>query len=42
MVESIASQAAITIQNVLYIEEIKNLFESFVRVMSSAVDERTP
>ena len=41
-VESVASQAAITIQNVLYIENIKELFESFVRVMSSAVDERTP
>lgn len=42
MVESIASQAAITIQNVRYIEEIRGLFQSFVRVMSSAVDERTP
>lgn len=42
VVESIASQAAITVQNVLYIENIKELFESFVRVMSSAVDERTP
>ena len=41
-VESVASQAAITIQNVLYIENIKELFESFVRVMSSALDERTP
>ncbi len=42
LVESVASQAAITIQNVRYIEEIKGLFQSFVRVMSSAVDERTP
>lgn len=42
MLESVASQAAITIQNVRYIEEIKELFHSFVRVMSSAVDERTP
>ena len=42
VVESVASQAAITIQNVRYIEDIKELFESFVRVMSSAVDERTP
>jgi len=40
--ESIASQAAITIQNVRYLREIKALFHSFVRVMSSAVDERTP
>ena len=42
VLESIASQAAITIQNVRYIEEMKELFRSFVRVMSSAVDERTP
>lgn len=42
MVESVASQAAITIQNVRYIREINTLIQSFVRVMSSAVDERTP
>lgn len=42
VVESVASQAAITIQNVRYIKEIKGLFQSFVKVMSSAVDERTP
>lgn len=42
VVESVASQAAITIQNVRYLEEIKNLIQSFVKVMSSAVDERTP
>lgn len=41
-VESVASQAAITVQNVRYIAEIKELFHSFVKVMSSAVDERTP
>lgn len=41
-VESVASQAAITVQNVRYIADIKNLFHSFVKVMSSAVDERTP
>lgn len=42
MVESVSSQAAITIQNVRYIREIRELILSFVRVMSSAVDERTP
>lgn len=41
-VESVASQAAITIQNVRYLEEIKDLFHSFVHAMSTAVDERTP
>ena len=30
-VESVASQAAITIQNVRYIAEIKELFRSFVQ-----------
>lgn len=42
VVESVASQAAITIQNVRYIREIKELFHSFVQVMSAAIDERTP
>ena len=42
VVESAASQAAITIQNARYVEEIRELFRSFVRVMSSAVEERTP
>lgn len=41
-VESVASQAAIAVQNVRYLEEIKGLFQSLVRVMSHAVDERTP
>lgn len=42
VVESVASQAAITIQNVRYVWEIRELLHSFVRVMSSAIDERTP
>lgn len=42
VLESIASQAAITIQNVRYIREIQELFRSFVQVMSSAIDERSP
>lgn len=41
-VESVASQAALTIQNVNYINDIRELFQSFVRVMSAAVDERSP
>ena len=40
--ESVAAQASITIQNVRYLQEIRELFRSFVRVMSSAIDERTP
>ncbi len=42
VLESIASQAAIAIQTTNYIREIKNLSQSIVRVMSSAIDERTP
>lgn len=42
VLESVASQAAITIQNVRYIREIQELFRSFVRVMSSAIDARSP
>lgn len=41
VLESIASQAAITIQNVRYIEEIKEQFRAFVRALSSAVDARS-
>ena len=42
VLQSVASQAAITIQNVRYIDEIKELFHSFVRVFASAIDERSP
>ena len=42
VIENAASQSAITIQNVRYVDEIKDLFRSFVKVMSSAVEERTP
>ena len=42
VIENAAAQSAITIQNVRYVDEIKDLFRSFVRVMSSAVEERTP
>ncbi len=40
--ESVTSQAAVTIQNSRYMREIRELFQSFVRVMSAAVDERSP
>ncbi len=42
VLESAASQAAITILNARYIEEIRELFHSFVRVMSAAIGELTP
>ncbi len=40
--ESVTSQAAVAIQNVYYMKEIREVFWSFVRVMSAAVDERSP
>lgn len=40
--ESIALQAATAIQNMKYVKEIRALFHSFVKVMSTAIDERTP
>jgi len=40
--ESVTSQAAVTIQNSRYMREIRELFQSFVKTMSSAVNERTP
>ncbi|MCM1026252.1 MAG: GAF domain-containing protein [Roseburia sp.] len=40
--ESVTSQAAVAIQNVRYLKEIRELFHSFVRMMSAAIDERSP
>lgn len=42
VLESVASQAALAIQNVKYIKEIKNLFDSFVKAFVSAIEERSP
>lgn len=42
VLESAASQAALTIQNSRYVSQIRELFNSFVRVMSSAIDARSP
>ena len=41
LLESVASQAGVAIQNARYIRQIKELFQSFVKVMSQAVDERS-
>ncbi len=42
VLESIASQAALTIRNARYTTQIRDLLQAFVRVMSGAIDERTP
>lgn len=42
IVLSLASQAAISISNMRYIQEIKGLLYSFVEAMATVVDRRTP
>ncbi|MEG0339901.1 MAG: HD domain-containing phosphohydrolase [Oscillospiraceae bacterium] len=39
---SLASQAAICLTNMNYSAEVRGMFDSFVRVMSTAIDARTP
>ncbi|MBI4384376.1 MAG: GAF domain-containing protein [Nitrospinae bacterium] len=40
--ESLASQAAVAITNVTLINDMEKLFESFVQVMATAIDEKSP
>ncbi len=42
LTESLASQAAIAITNVKLITDMERLFESFVQVMATAIDEKSP
>jgi HD-GYP domain-containing protein (c-di-GMP phosphodiesterase class II) len=42
LVRSLASQAAVAINNVRLIDDTEKLFESFVQVMATAIDERSP
>lgn len=42
VVHSLASQSAITLANVQFLKEINDLFYSFVKVMTSAIDARSP
>jgi len=42
LIQSLASQAAVAINNVRLIRETEQLFESFVQVMATAIDERSP
>ncbi len=39
---SLASQASVTIANMIYLKEIKDLFHSFISAMAAAIDQRTP
>jgi HD-GYP domain-containing protein (c-di-GMP phosphodiesterase class II) len=42
LVESLASQAAVTITNKALIEAQKNLFDSFIQLIADAIDEKSP
>lgn len=42
LAESLASQAAVAITNNELIEEQRELFESFIKLMASAIDEKSP
>lgn len=42
LVSALASQAAISLTNMQYAERVRNLLDSLVRALSTAIDERTP
>ena len=42
MVESLASQAAVTITNRNLIDAQKELFDSFIQLIARAIDEKSP
>jgi len=42
LVESLASQAAIALTNRLLINHLENLFESFIGLINSAIDDKSP
>jgi HD-GYP domain-containing protein (c-di-GMP phosphodiesterase class II) len=42
LAESLASQAAIAITNRMLINQLEQLFESFIRLINNAIDEKSP
>lgn len=42
LVNALASQAAISLTNMQYADRVQSLLDSLVRVLSTAIDERTP
>ncbi|MBF0564331.1 MAG: response regulator [Nitrospirae bacterium] len=42
VVESLASQAAIAITNTTLISDLKNLLDAFIKVIATAIDEKSP
>jgi HD-GYP domain-containing protein (c-di-GMP phosphodiesterase class II) len=41
-VESLASQAAVTLTNRLLVEQLRSLFFSFIKMINQAIDEKSP
>ncbi|MFQ3574441.1 MAG: HD domain-containing phosphohydrolase [Thermodesulfovibrionales bacterium] len=42
LIESLASQAAVAITNVRLYKELETLFDSFIQVIATAIDEKSP
>ena len=42
LIQSLASQAAVAVNNVRLIQDTEQLFESLIQVMATAIDERSP
>ncbi|MBO8131397.1 MAG: GAF domain-containing protein [Candidatus Marinimicrobia bacterium] len=42
LISSLASQAAVSINNTRLIRDLENLFESFIQVIATAIDEKSP
>lgn len=42
LAESVASQAAVAITNTILVNDMEKLFDSFVEVMATAIDEKSP
>ncbi len=42
LVEALASQAAVALTNVKLIHDLQNLFESFIKMIASAIDAKSP
>jgi HD-GYP domain-containing protein (c-di-GMP phosphodiesterase class II) len=42
LIVALASQAAVAITNTKLIQDLENLFESFIQVIASAIDEKSP
>lgn len=42
LAESLASQAAVALTNRYLIQQLENLFESFIRLVNTAIDEKSP